>query len=203
MSFVKLVVLSLLQGEFHVADFIQFRICLLTVRSNSHHIFGILRETLITLLGIFGSGSSSFRPHVRSSLLYPRLAKIYAIFQFFSLSVYGYVGFLRPFYLFYSRYISVFSVLSSFLFNLRLQLVHSTLLPRCQSLCSIYSRFFLCAKGIPPQYSQAHESITRYLQTFSTALPSDFPSSFPFSSPLPALVHCYWPSSSLIFSVHQ
>src|SRR5271154_154411 len=46
----------------------------------SHHIFGILRETLITLLGIFGSGSSSVRPLIRSSLLHQRQAKIFGIF---------------------------------------------------------------------------------------------------------------------------
>jgi hypothetical protein len=57
LSFVKLVVLSFLQGQLHVAGLIQYKICLLTVCSNSHHIFGILRETSITLLGIFGSHS--------------------------------------------------------------------------------------------------------------------------------------------------
>jgi hypothetical protein len=55
LSFVKLVVLSFLQGQLHVAGLIQSRICLLTVRPKLTPHIGILRETSITLLGIFGS----------------------------------------------------------------------------------------------------------------------------------------------------
>src|SRR5277367_1914205 len=47
--------------ERELVFFIQFRICLLTVRSNLTSHNGILRETLITLLGIFGSRSLSVR----------------------------------------------------------------------------------------------------------------------------------------------
>ena len=104
----KLVPFSFLHAG-RLVFFIQFTICLLTVQSKLTPYNGILRETLITLLGIFGSGSSSVRPHVRFTSLQ---AKIFAISRFFCLSVYGYICFLCPFT--YSspgaRYISVFSL---------------------------------------------------------------------------------------------
>ena len=87
-------------------QFIQFTICLLTVQTKLTPHNGILRETLITLLGIFGSRSSSVRLHVCSSSL---PAKNFAIS-----SIYG--GATLPFHVllcmvFCFRYISVFSTL--------------------------------------------------------------------------------------------
>src|SRR5271170_6868350 len=87
LSFVKLVVISFLQGELQVGDFIQFRICLLTVRSKLTPHNGILRETLITLLGIFGSGSSSVRPHVRSTSLQAKNFAIFPVLLLFGATV--------------------------------------------------------------------------------------------------------------------
>jgi len=48
-------------------------------------------------------------------------------------------------------------------------------------LYSVYSRFFLryfCQRDPASVFSEAHESITRYLQTFSTTLPSSTVSLF-------------------------
>src|SRR5271154_5629299 len=199
----KLVPFSFLHAS-ELVFFIQFTICLLTVRSKLTPHNGILRETLITLLGIFGSSSSSVRPHVRFTSLQ---AKNFAIFQFFYFSVYGAT---LPFhacftYLFCSRCISVVSwsrysefvsfqsptLACSFYSTSR----YSKYLSRSLSARSILRSF--CHGDPTPSSILVGFSSTNTPQCFRPRW-SFFPR-LPSSSPSPATLSpaCYWPSSSL------
>src|SRR5271154_3080265 len=110
----KLVPFSFLHAS-ELVFFIQFTICLLTVRSKLPPHNGILRETLITLLGIFGSGSSSVRPHLRSS---PLRVKNFAISPTFSLGTHP----TLPFYV-----LLIYGILLALHFSLLRYIVPSSL----------------------------------------------------------------------------